>query len=317
VFDEEPDTLRMVYENIPTSASISVTELAVASSLQPEEVPPAVDVLRAKGAWVAGDAADGYRRQLPPPLDPGAISALVKGRVGAALFLHDAVASTMVKARELAAEDGCHGAAVLAEEQVAGRGRYGRGWSSPRRLGLYISVVLEKRYLSPRLSLLPLMAGVAVTDAIAAVAGVAAEMKWPNDLLWKGAKLGGILGEAYGEPAAVVLGFGVNVFQCVYDFPRRVIYPATSLAQAGAGRVDRNALAAEMLNSLDRWLERWLKDGPEPVMAAWRERNVTLGRRIRIAGTGVAGVAVDLTEDGALVVEDHTGRRRVFYSADA
>lgn len=317
MFDEEPDKLRLVYENLPTSASVSATELAVAASLHPEEVPPAVDALRARGAWVAGDAADGYRRQLPPPLDPGAISALVEGRVGAALFLHDAVASTMVKARELAAEDGCHGAAVLAEEQVAGRGRYGRGWSSPRRLGLYLSIILEKHYLSTRLSLLPLMAGVAVAEAIAATAGVEAEMKWPNDLLWKGAKLGGILGEAYEDPAAVVLGVGVNVFQCPYDFPGRVLYPAVSLAQAGAGRVDRNALAAEILNSLDRWLERWLKDGPEPVMAAWREKNVTLGRRIRIAGTGVAGVAVDLTEDGALVVEDNAGQRRVFYSADA
>ncbi len=317
MFDEEPDRLRLVYENLPTSAPVSVTELAVASSVQPDEIPPAVDALRAKGAWVAGDAADGYLRRLPPPLDPAAISALVKGRVGAALFLHDAVASTMVKARELAAEDGSHGAAVLAEEQVAGRGRYGRGWSSPRRLGLYISVILEKRYLSPRLSLLPLMAGVAVTDAIAAVADVAAEMKWPNDLLWRGAKLGGILGEAYEEPAVVILGVGVNVFQCSFDFPNRVLYPATSLAQAGATRVDRNVLAAEMLNSLDRWLERWREDGPEAVIAAWRERNVTLGRRIRIAGTGVAGVAVDLTEEGALVVEDTTGRRRVFYSADA
>jgi BirA family biotin operon repressor/biotin-[acetyl-CoA-carboxylase] ligase len=317
VFDEEPDRLRLIYDNLPTSAPVSVAELAVVSSLQPEEVPPAIDALRAKGAWVVGDPSDGYRRQLPPPLDPGAISALVEGRVGAALFLHDAIVSTMVKARELAAEDGCHGAAVLAEEQVAGRGRYGRGWSSPRRLGLYISVILEKRYLTPRFSLLPLMAGVAVADAIATEAGVAAEMKWPNDLLWKGAKLGGILGETFDEPAAVVLGVGVNVFQCPFDFPNRVLYPATSLAQAGAEHVDRNALAAEMLNSLDRWLVRWLEHGAEPVVAAWRERNVTLGRRVRIAGTGVAGVAVDLTEDGALVVEDNTGQRRVFYSADA
>ncbi len=105
---------------MPTSASVSVAELAAASSLQPEEVLLAVEALRAEGAWVVGDPGDGYRRQLPPPLDPGAISARVEGKMGAALFLHDAVATTMVRARELAAEDGCHGAAVLAEEQVAG-----------------------------------------------------------------------------------------------------------------------------------------------------------------------------------------------------
>jgi biotin-(acetyl-CoA carboxylase) ligase len=85
---------------------------------------------------------------------------------------------------------------------------------------------------------------------------------------------------------------------------------------AGATNTDRNALAAALLNALDRWLERWLEAGPSAVIAAWRERNVTLGRRIRIAGTGVAGTAADLTDDGALVVEDDAGGRRVIYSAD-
>jgi BirA family biotin operon repressor/biotin-[acetyl-CoA-carboxylase] ligase len=68
---------------------------------------------------------------------------------------------------------------------------------------------------------------------------------------------------------------------------------------------------------LDRWLELWLDLGPGPVLDAWCERNITLGRRIRIAGTGVAGTAVDVTEEGALVVEDDAGGRRVIYSADA
>jgi biotin-(acetyl-CoA carboxylase) ligase len=85
---------------------------------------------------------------------------------------------------------------------------------------------------------------------------------------------------------------------------------------AGAEDVDRNALVAKVLNSLDLWLERWLADGPEPILSAWRDRNVTLGHRVRIAGTALAGVAVDVTEDGALVVKDGSGKRRVLYSAD-
>lgn len=314
---ETHEKLRLLYDVLPTGAAAPAAELAVASSLEADDVAAAVEALRASGAMVAGDARSGYRRELPPPLDAGAISARVEGRVGSALFVFDAVASTMAKARELAGEGGGHGAAAMAEEQIAGRGRYGRGWASPRRLGLYASIILEQEQLPPVFTLLPLAAGVAVAEAISTAAGLAVELKWPNDLVWEGAKLAGILAESYGEPGVVVLGMGLNVFQCPYDFPPRVLYPATSLVMAGAANTDRNALAAALFNALDRWLERWLEAGPGPVLAAWRERNVTLGRRIRIAGTGVAGTAVDLTEEGALVVEDDAGGRRVIYSADA
>jgi len=317
VVGETHDKLRLLYDILPTAAPAPAAELAVASSLEAGDVAAAVEALRASGAMVAGDARSGYRRELPPPLDAGAISARVEGRVGSTLFVFDAVTSTMAKARELAGEGGTHGVAAMAEEQIAGRGRYGRGWASPRRLGLYASIILEKEQLPPAFTLLPLTAGVAVADAITTVAGLAVELKWPNDLVWEGAKLAGILAESYGEQGVVVLGIGLNVFQCPYDFPPRVLYPATSLVMAGAANTDRNALAVALLNALDRWFVRWLEAGPSGVVEAWRERNVTLGRRIRIAGTGVAGTAVDLTEDGALVVEDGAGGRRVIYSADA
>lgn len=311
------ERVRFLYANIPVGAPIGAAELAVAASLEPDEVAAAVEELKGAGAMVVGDATNGYRRELPPPLDAAAISAWLEGRIGSAIHVFDAVASTMATAREIAGEGECHGAAVLAEVQTVGRGRYGRGWSSPDRLGLYISIVLEKGYLPSVFTLLPLMAGVAVADAVSAVAGLAVDLKWPNDVIREGAKLGGILAESCGEPDAVVLGVGLNVFQCPYDLPARSMYPATSLAMAGAENTDRNALAAGVLNAIDRWLERWLEAGPGPVLEAWRERNVTLGRRIRIAGTGVAGTAVDLTEEGALVLEDDAGGRRVIYSADA
>lgn len=314
---ERPNPLGALYDNLPTEGTVSAAELAVASSLKPGDVSAAIEVLRAAGAMIVGDELSGYRRRLPPPLDAELIEGLVEGRIGRKLSLFGSIGSTMVKAREAAADGEGHGAAVMAEEQTAGRGRYGRSWSSPYRLGLYLSIVLEKRHLPPAFTLLPLLAGVAVADAIAASAGLAVKLKWPNDLVWEGAKLGGILAESHSEPNILILGVGINVFQCPYDFPSRALYPATSLATAGAERVDRNALAAAVLSELDRWLACWLEAGPEPVVKAWRERNVTLGRRIRIAGTGVAGTAADLTDEGALVVEDDAGGRRLIYSADA
>jgi BirA family biotin operon repressor/biotin-[acetyl-CoA-carboxylase] ligase len=316
VATERAERLRALYENLPTESPVSARALASASAFAPAELPAAVEALRAEGARVIGDERAGYRRELPPPLDGTVIACLAAGAGARGVYVYEAVASTMSKARELAFSGSPHGTAALAEEQTAGRGRYGRGWVSPRRLGLYMSVVLEKARLPREYALLTLAAGVAVADAVKAVAAVAPALKWPNDLVWQGAKLGGLLAESYVDPEVLIVGVGVNVYQCPYDFPPRVLNPVTSLALAGARDVDRNALAAGILSSLDRWLERWREAGPKPVLASWRGRNVTLGHRIRIAGTGVAGVAVDLADDGALVVEDEAGCRRVLYAAD-
>lgn len=313
---ERAQLLSLIYDSLPTEGVVSASELAAVSSLEPAETAAAVEALKAQGARIVGDESKGYHRELPPPLDSGAITALVKGRIGSTIFTFDTVVSTMSKAREIAFGGASHGTAVLAEEQTAGRGRYGRGWASARRLGLYLSVVLEKEYLPPKYALLSLVAGVAAAEAIAATMTLVATLKWPNDIVLRGTKLGGILAESFAEPDVLILGVGVNVFQCPYDFPSRVLYPVTSLAMAGAKNIDRNALTSAVLNSLDLWLERWLADGPEPVLSAWRDRNITLGHRVRIAGTALAGVAVDVTDDGALVVKDDAGRRRVLYSAD-
>jgi len=316
VATERAQLLSLIYDSLPTEGAASVSELAAVSSLEPAEAAAAVEALKAEGARIIGDERQGYSRELPPPLDPCAITDLVAGRIGGTIFTFDTVVSTMSKAREIAFGGAPHGTAVSAEEQTAGRGRYGRGWASARRLGLYLSVVLEKEHLPPKYSLLSLVAGVAAADAVAANADLAPTLKWPNDIVWRGSKLGGILAESFTEPDVLILGVGVNVFQCPYDFPSRVLYPVTSLVMAGGKDIDRNALIAEVLNSLDRWLERWLSAGAEPVLTAWRDRNVTLGHRVRIAGTALAGVAVDVSDDGALVVKDDAGRRRVLYSAD-
>ena len=313
---ERAELLGLIYDIIPAEGAVSTAELVAASSLRPAEVAAAVESLKVEGARIIGDERAGYRRELPPPLDAGAVTDLVEGRIGGTVFTFETVVSTMSKAREIAFGGAPHGTVVLAEEQTAGRGRYGRGWVSARRLGLYLSVVLDKEQLPPEYALLSLVAGVAAADAIAAVSGLTPTLKWPNDIVWKRSKLGGILAESFNEPDILVLGVGVNVYQCSYDFPPRVLYPVTSLAAAGAKDIDRNVLVGEVLNSLDRWLERWFSSGPESVIASWRDRNVTLGHRVRIAGTALAGVAVDLTEDGALVVQDDAGRRRVLYSAD-
>ena len=149
-------------------------------------------------------------------------------------------------------------------------------------------------------------AAVAVCDACRE-AGVAAGIKWPNDVLAGDRKLAGILTEMASEPDAVqwvVLGVGVNVNARPEDFPPGLRAAATSLAIERGRPVPRAPFAASLLLALEGWLERHAGEAFGPVRRAWRERSVTLGREVRVEveGAPVEGVAEDLDEGGALLV---------------
>jgi len=223
---------------------------------------------------------------------------------------HDAVASTNDRARELASE-GASDTVVLADRQTGGRGRRGREWSSPSG-GVWLSLVLRPDVPPARVPLVTLAAAVAVTDA-ARDAGVDAAIKWPNDCIVPrrdsergGDKLAGVLTEMEGEASRVswaVVGVGVNA-----DVnPDELAGDATSV-RAEAGGVDRRAFVQRFLERFDE-----LRDDPDAILGAWRERAATLGQRVRVdtADGDVVGDAVDVTEHGALVVETDSGREVV------
>jgi BirA family transcriptional regulator, biotin operon repressor / biotin---[acetyl-CoA-carboxylase] ligase len=232
--------------------------------------------------------------------------------------------STMARAGELAAGGAPEGATVVAEEQTEGRGRLGRTWVAPPGSSLLLSVVLRPRLPREAAWLTVAAAGVALADAVEAVAPrpVAVGLKWPNDLELGGRKAAGLLAEAHlgGQRLGwVVLGMGVNVGQRRQDFPPVLADRATSVALALQAPVDRAGLLAA-------WAERFL-DGyrhlaagtPGPVLAGYRRRLVTLGRRVRAERVGaepVVGTAVDLTATGGLVVQTDAGARVDVLAAD-
>jgi BirA family biotin operon repressor/biotin-[acetyl-CoA-carboxylase] ligase len=192
------------------------------------------------------------------------------------------VGSTNARARELAEQGAPHGTLVTASEQTAGRGRQGRSWVTPPGSAIAASVILREFD-----DLLPLRAGLAVAD----LAGDSALVKWPNDVLLDGRKVAGILVEARAPDWAVV-GIGVNVT----SVPPDVADIATSL-----GREDVEAALGELMAALDA---RVAQPAAE-VLAALRERDALLGRRVRwSAGEGV-GAGID--ESGALLVDTPSG----------
>jgi BirA family biotin operon repressor/biotin-[acetyl-CoA-carboxylase] ligase len=234
------------------------------------------------------------------------------------------VPTTMARAAELAAAGAPEGATVVAEEQTEGRGRLGRAWVAPPGSSLLVSVVLRPPLGREAVWLTVAAAGVALAEAVDALAPAAAPagLKWPNDLELHGRKAAGLLAEAHLEGerlAAVLLGMGVNVGQAAADFPPEVAARATSVSLAAGAPVPRAGLLAAWA---DRFLDRYRDLGagrPGPLLAAYRSRLVTVGRRVRaerVAEDPVVGTAVDLTPAGGLVVRTDAGARVEILAGD-
>lgn len=159
--------------------------------------------------------------------------------------------------QRLLGEEHSEGAVALAEVQTEGRGRLGRTWHSPPGVSLLFSILLEPRVETARLPELSLVAGQASAAAIAAVAGVTAAIKLPNDILISGRKVAGILAEA--REGRVVLGIGVNVNVVEQDLPNEVDRPATSLLVETGHEVDRAELLLELLERLELAYDEWVR----------------------------------------------------------
>lgn len=221
-----------------------------------------------------------------------------------------------------AAAGAAEGTVLVAEAQTAGRGRLGRRWASPPRAGLTFSVLLRPDTVpAALLGWLPLLAGVAAAASVHAVAAVDATLKWPNDVLAGGRKLGGILAERNGT--AVVVGIGINVWQAQADLPPDV--GATSLALASRARTTdtagdagglRERLLAVLLGELGRWYESW-RDQASPgdadacgLRQEYLRRCATLGREVAVTMPGtepVTGTATGLDRAGRLEIRTSGG----------
>jgi BirA family biotin operon repressor/biotin-[acetyl-CoA-carboxylase] ligase len=203
---------------------------------------------------------------------------------------------------------------LVAENQIGGRGRLDRTWVSPPRAGLTMSVLLRPSVPVVRWGWLPLLAGVALCEAVIADTGVAASLKWPNDLLApSGGKLAGLLAQT--SDGAVVIGIGLNVSTTAAELP---VDTATSLLLAGAAGVDRAALLVAILTNLDARVAQWADTDGDPaacgLAAAYRELSSTIGTTVRVhagAGRSLTGRALDVDELGRLLVQTDGGTEAV------
>lgn len=232
--------------------------------------------------------------------------------IGSELHLFDRVASTNDLAVQHGLRGGREGAVFLAEAQERGRGRRGRAWHSPPGCGIYCSVLLAPAGEPERLGLLSLMTGVALAEALASCGDYPVRLKWPNDLILDGRKLGGILCELRQAPEGgwfVVVGFGINVTLpangAPADLPPQVRRGATALGAAGRGTVSRTAVLRACLRRLDAWYLRYRKGALADIVSAWKRRATLLGEEVWVCAGAqlLQGIARDVDDSGALLLE--------------
>jgi BirA family biotin operon repressor/biotin-[acetyl-CoA-carboxylase] ligase len=228
--------------------------------------------------------------------------------IGKKIIVLDAVSSTMDEAFRLGMENCPEGTLVAAESQSKGRGRLGRTWASPKGKGLYFSLVLRPNLPLNQLAQLTLMSGVALAQAIEEISKLKTAIKWPNDILIGNQKLAGILTELRAESDQVkfvVVGIGLNVNASSHQ----LIPGAVSLKTAAGHSFDRPQVFQAVLRSLEKWYLKILNREFDQVMEEWKKRSSTLKKRVRLtdpAGT-IEGEAVDLDQDGALLIRKDNG----------
>jgi len=239
-------------------------------------------------------------------------------KIGTIIHRVVSCSSTNDLAKKKAEEGAEEGAVIIAEEQTKGRGTKGRNWYSAKNMGLYASAILYP--MNPDISLLPLMAGLAVKEAIYESLGVSVGLRWPNDLVWEEKKLGGILCESDfvgNRLNYVILGIGLNLHHDSEDFPEEIRPLATSLKMVTSLEIDEGGLLRSLWNALSQWY-RLFSQGQGTKIAQSYERNSLLrpGQRLRLENEKeeFTGVYRGIDQRGGLILEEK-GIRASHFSA--
>ena len=253
-------------------------------------------------------------------LDEAAIREHLKTRwLGRHCLFATSVGSTNTEAITQACAGAPHGLVVVADSQREGRGRHGRKWASPPGVNLYLSLLLRPDWTVADAPPVSLATSVAVAKALACFLPRAPTVKWPNDLLWEGRKLCGVLSEMAtdgGRIQHLVVGIGLNVNQ--WDFDPWVEPVATSMRRICGTSLCRTGVLVELLGQIETYWELLLLGKTEQVLDEWRGLASWVGGpvSVRSGDREIQGRAVGVTPRGALRVVDGEGREHEVLAGD-
>lgn len=300
-------------------------ELVASLKVTRQAIWKGIESLREETIGIESVPNRGYRFSSPPTFDlsPSWLEHSLKGcPFGHPILVFDSVDSTQEIAKEAARQNMPAGLVILAEQQRAGRGRMGRIWLSPTGGNLYASILLRPRISPMQIQLVNLAAGLAAQMTLESLFCVRCSLKWPNDLLWKGRKLCGILSETASETDRVhyvVTGIGLNVNMSVADLVSAGAENPCSLIEIRGEKSDRGEILGGILRRLAEMIGTLETEtgGMQRLVNLYRQRCSTLGKEIRIlTDSGIDyGIAENITPDGALEVNVR-GSLRVYSAAD-
>lgn len=290
---------------------VSGEEMARRLAISRAAVWKQVQTLRQRGYEISSSTGKGYRlTKKIDLLDADRISRSLKTRwLGRDMRVFDEVSSTNAAAIDLVS--GCpNGTVILAETQTRGRGRLSRPWASPPG-GIWMSLVLKPAMALNHVYQINMAVSVALCRALSSLFGLDAGIKWPNDLLIRELKICGILMEVGAQVDRLdyaVVGLGLNANNDLSQFPAE--WRSSSLAEQLGHDIDRCDLICRILEEIEVAYENM---GGIEIFEEWRCRSLTLNRQVRItsAAGDLVGQAVDLAEDGALILQIGDEQKRV------
>ena len=314
---------KTIVEMLKNSGSnfISGESIAGALGISRTAVWKHIQKLRDSGYEIISRERQGYKlKDAPDLLLPSEIQIGLETKIiGKDMHYYPSVDSTNRVAKALAYHGAQDGTIVVAEEQTGGKGRLERNFYSPRGKGIWFSVILRPNFSPHDAPKFTLMSAVAVAEAMSRF-NLQAQIKWPNDILFDGRKLVGILTEMSGEIgkiAYIVIGVGINVNITREEFPEDLKPIAASLSEMNGDSISRVKFFRAVLEEFDKLYQMVTKFGFGKIIERWRKYNITLGKNVRViaAADGTesfTGKAVDLDETGALIVETAYGLKTVY-----
>jgi len=254
--------------------------------------------------------------------DKQALENVIKTKkMGHPLYFYPETDTTNDRIRELALEAAPEGTLAVAELQTAARGRRGRAWQAPAESGIWMSLLLRPDIPPTQASVLTLLAGIALTEAIEDVTGLEVGIKWPNDILLNGKKLVGILTEMDCDMEtihSVTVGMGINVN--TKAFPEDLKEIATSLYLETGRKYDRAKLLGQAMARFEEIYEGFLAAGGvfAPFKERYRRKCLNIGKEVRVIGGGTyLATALDITPEGELIVKRRdNGAEEVVFSGE-
>ena len=247
-------------------------------------------------------------------------SRLQTERMGRQIRYFSRIDSTNQYAKRIAEEGAPDGTLVIADEQTAGKGRSGRTWVTPPAEAIAFTLLLRPELSPDRISMVTLVMGLAVTNAVNSLYGVSAGIKWPNDVVIKGRKLCGILTEMSAEVRQVnyiVIGVGINAN--LTSFPEEIREIATSLRLELSRDINRAELIARVMAEFERLYAEFEAQGDlGAVMQEYNELCLNAGSKVRVLDPNgeYTGTSRGINSMGELLVETEDGKMQEVYAGE-